>query len=724
MFNSNIFVISNAVLFVTSLLLFLLLINFGKSFTHRMWAFFNLAVVIWGFGGFWAGGVQSQSLSLFWWRIAHIGVIFIPITLFHSIILICNLKKTWLLYLVYLQGIIFLCFVFIPNSLFFVDVEYVFSSFFYPILGPVYHLFFLLWVVIVVLAQYLLFIEYLSATELKKKQILYLFFGFSIGFSGGLSNFLAGYIDVYPFGNFGIPIYCLIVTYAILRHRLLDIKLIITRTGIFVAIYSLVLGIPFAFSYRFQTELIGLLGDKWWLGPMGLLTILATVGPFVYIFIEKKAEGALLREQREYQNTLRQASGGMIRVREIKRLLNLIVHVVTRAVKLEFAAIYLFDSDSSCYTMAARRDSANFPETSIVDMGSPLVDRLHLFKDPLVYEEIQLQAQDNPHDSKLRSLEKQLNEIKAAVVIPSYVGNRMLGFIVLGRKKTGKLFSQDDLNVFSVLANQAALAIENAQFYEDIKETQEQLFQAEKMATIGTMADGLSHQVNNRFQALSLISGDSLDIVKTTDIAACSDEVKEAFGQLKYAFERVQSNVRQGGEIVRGLLKYSRPGGSSFEFADLSKVIFGALEMAQYKVKLHELNIIADMPKDLPKMKCNLTQLEEVFFNLIDNGYDAIKERQDLNKDVKIQGEIRISARAENGNLCVTFQDNGIGVKDKDKEKLFAPFFTTKATNRKGTGLGLYVIQKIVGFHHGTISIDSTYNKGTTFDISLPITQK
>ncbi|MFH1622384.1 MAG: GAF domain-containing sensor histidine kinase, partial [Candidatus Omnitrophota bacterium] len=464
--------------------------------------------------------------------------------------------------------------------------------------------------------------------------------------------------------------------------------------------------------------------DKWWWVPMGLLTILATAGPFIYIFINKKAEDRLLREQRQYQNTLRQASSGMIRVRELQRLLSLIVHVVTRTVKLEFASIFLLDADNGQYKMAAKRDAKKLPFKTSLEIKCPLIEYLYLNKEPLVFEEINLRAQDNPRDSKIAALVKQFTEIKAEVVVPSYVGNKLLGFIVLGKKLSRKLFSQDDLNVFSVLANQAALAIENAQFYEDIKETQEQLFQAEKMATIGTMADGLSHQINNRFQALSLISGDSLDILKTTDVSNCSDDVKDAFGQLKYAFERVQSNVMQGGEIVRGLLKYSRPGDSGFELIDFNRVIDGAMEMAQYKVRIKELDFKREIPNDLPKIKCNLTQLEEIFFNMIDNAYDAIKERQAFLKDANYKGKITISVAQEDGFVRIIFQDNGMGVKDKDKEKLFTPFFTTKATNRKGTGLGLYVIQKIVGFHNGAISINSVYNQGTTFDIRLPLAQK
>lgn len=723
---NKLFSISGFLIFFTSSILAFLILKSGKSKLHRIWGVFNITISIWGLGAFFIGRSVDPEKALFWWKFAHIGIILLPVLIFHTITLLCELRQKVILRLIYIETFVFILLDFInPDKIFLSGVRYVFS-FYYGTLGPAYDYFFVLWLIIVFVAHFQLLLSYRKYSGIKKTQMGYLLFATFLGFVGGFSNFITAYrFNVFPYGNFGIPLYCLIVTYAILRYRIMNLSLIITRTIIFVTVYSLILCFPFIIATTLKGKLIGFFGaDKWWWAPMGMMTVLATVGPFIYIFIEKKAEERLLREQRQYQNTLRQASSGMIRVREIKRLLNLIVHVVTRTVKLEFAAIYLFDTDNNRYIMAAKRDSAHFPDGGVVDLDSTLIEKLHTHREPLVYEEVQLQAQDNPRDLMMKDLEQQLKEIRASVVIPSYVGNKMVGFIVLGKKKTGKIYSQDDLNVFSVLANQAALAIENAQFYEDIKETQEQLFQAEKMATIGTMADGLSHQINNRFQALSLISGDSLDILKTTDVASCSEDVKDALGQLKHAFERVQSNVKQGGEIVRGLLKYSRPGESGFEFIDFNRVIDGALEMAQYKVRLSELNIQRDLSPGLPKIRCNLTQLEEIFFNLVDNAYDAIKERQALNKDIKIQGEIKISAQVEDGHVRILFRDNGIGIKDKDKEKLFTPFFTTKATMKKGTGLGLYVIQKIVSFHEGSITIDSTYNKGTTFEILLPIAQK
>jgi signal transduction histidine kinase len=194
--------------------------------------------------------------------------------------------------------------------------------------------------------------------------------------------------------------------------------------------------------------------------------------------------------------------------------------------------------------------------------------------------------------------------------------------------------------------------------------------------------------------------------------------------QINHALERIQVNVMQGGEVVRGILKYTRRGDASFEGLTLDQIIDGTLEMVQYKVKLSEIDIIRDYPKDTAKVKGNLTQLEEAFFNFIDNAYDAIVERRDLLKEEGYRGRITVSARPYDTMLQITIEDNGMGIKDADMKKVFTPFFTTKVSSRKGTGLGLYVIRRILTDNHkGKIMVESGYKVGTRFIVELPIAQ-
>jgi len=565
------------------------------------------------------------------------------------------------------------------------------------------------------------FRAFLNSTGYRKNQLKYVFIGILCAFFSGIMHFLAAYFSWEPFPHdFLVIVYPCAMTYAILRHRLMDISVAITRAGLFIAIYTLVLGLPFALTVWAKSWLIDKFGSSWWIAPLGLMGVLATVGPFIYIYLQRKAEDSLLREQRRYQLTLKEASVGMTRIRNLRKLLDLIAHIVTRSVKISYAAIYLYNRETDEYVLQVARDKDRIPIPK-VDSDNPLIAWIILKREPLIYEEVKRQMEDGK-DATYKLLEENMRLLTASVVIPSFLEDRFMGFFVLGDKISGQIYTQDDLGVFQILASQAALAIENAQFYEETKEMQDQIGQAEKMATIGTMADGLSHQINNRFYALSLIAGDTIDTIKMTDASKCTPEVKEMITQINHALERIQSNVVQGGQVLQGLMKYSRKGDSGFEALNLNTIIDNTLEMVQYKVKLVEIDIIRDFSKDIPKIKGNLAQLQEVFFNLIDNAYDSIVERRELLKEEGYHGIITILASPKNISLEIIVQDNGLGVKDTNKEKMFAPFFTTKATSRKGTGLGLYVIRRIITeIHKGKISFESEYKAGTKFILELPI---
>ncbi|MCR4336488.1 MAG: ATP-binding protein [Candidatus Omnitrophica bacterium] len=475
-------------------------------------------------------------------------------------------------------------------------------------------------------------------------------------------------------------------------------------------------------AFGWREHLIQRFQENWWLAPLVSSTVLATIGPFIYLFIQQKAEARLFREQRKYQSTLRQASSGMSRIKDLRRLMSMIVHLVNRTVRLEHTCIYLFDRPSENYLLGATRSRRlGFKTEKKVDKDSPLIEYLLKHRDPVVHEEIYQQAKDY-NDRKLESVHKEMERINASVVIPSMVENKLLSLIVLGSKFTNKSFSDDDLNVFSILANQAALAIENAQFYEDMRQTHEQLFKAEKMATIGTMADGLSHQINNRLHALGFIAGDVLDSIRMKKKEGpLPPEIKDLVIDIEHGLNRIQENVTQGGEIVQGILKYTRKGEEGFAHVDLDQLLDAVIEMTQFKIKPGDMVVLRHFNGSVPKIKGNFTQLQEVFFNLIDNAYDAMMQRKEEFKEPGFKPTIKISVpHTDNDHLNILLEDNGIGIKDDDKKKIFTPFFTTKLSSKKGTGLGLYVIQKLIEEnHHGRVSYESKYRQGTRVMVQL-----
>ncbi len=719
----NILTISGSFTAITAFVLMIIFLVYGKTPLHRLWTLVNLAVFVWGIGCFLVGKAATGKEALFAWRIAITGGLLIESFFYHATYIFTGLKKKRILFLVYLQvTIFFLLTVFTKHVL--SGWRVLFNSIYYNSPNIIYLSMTLCWWLTVSLSLKEIFLFSRTTKGVKYVQSRYLFIATLIGCIGGGSTLLPAMgFSLYPFGNFGAAIYAIMGTYAILRYRIMDVKVAVTRAGLFVLTYTLVLGLPFAVAAYFKPYLIDSIGPRWYMVPLGLMSVLATVGPFIYIYIDKRAEAVLLREQKRYQDTLKQASMGMVRIRDLRRLLELIAHIVTRTVHINYISIYIHDQATDQYVLHVSRDKGRVPLATLPP-DDPLIAWISVKREPLIAEEVRRLHQDTG-DETYKKIEESMQKLFASVVIPSYLEDKFIGFICLGDKQSGAIYTADDLNVFQVLASQAALAIENAQFYDEAKEMQEQISQAEKMATIGTMADGLSHQINNRFYALGLIAGDTIDTIKITDTTQCSPEIKTMIAEISKALDRIQVNVTQGGQVVQGMLKYSRRGDEGFEALDVAKILDNTLEMVQFKVKLSDIDIVRNFDT-APKIKGNMTQLEEVFFNFIDNANDAIIERKQTLKESGYRGKISFTCRAkDDATVEIIVEDNGIGVKEEDAKKIFTPFFTTKTSahvaNKKGTGLGLYVIRRIINdMHHGKISFESAYRTGTRFILQLP----
>lgn len=726
----NIFAFSSILIHISSLILsfFLILKGRGRKVAH-LWAIFCLSASVWGLGAYGFSTTSSKESALLWWQIATSGSIVAPAIFYHFVYLFLGLKKKhhrYILFSSYALCLLFLVYDFVVPKLFLGDIKFLFNQFYF-IYWPthrniVYLAFFVVFYWLLLGYSFISLLRvYRHAKGTLRNQLKYFVVASIIGWLGPHGNFLPVFgISIYPYSNFFIAIYPIIFTYAIIKYRLMDVKVAITRASIFILVYTLVLGLPFVAAAHFKTRFVELSGINWWLFPLGLMAVLATAGPFIYIYLQRRAEDRLLKEQKRYQETLKHASVGMTRIRSLKKLLELITHIVTKSVRISYASVYLLDEENGEYLLQATRGNE---KTNILKLNSnnPLVYWLATRKESLVYDEIKRHA-DETANEKFIKLEEEMRQTVAAVIIPSFLENRLIGFFVLGEKLSGHSYTPDDLGVFSVLASQAALAIENAQFYEEAKNMQEQISHAEKMATIGTMADGLSHQINNRFYALSLIAEDTIDTIKFTDITNCSPEVKDMVERINYALGRIKTNVLQGSEVVKGILRYTRKVDEGFVSVTLDQIIDGTLEMAQFKVKLSEFDIVRNYPKDIPAVKGNAVQLQEVFFNFIDNAYDAIVERRNFLKEEGYRGKMTVTATPKEDFLEVIFEDNGMGVKKDDIKKIFTPFFTTKVSSRIGTGLGLYVIRRIISdIHKGKISFESQYKTGTRFIIELPI---
>jgi signal transduction histidine kinase len=436
-------------------------------------------------------------------------------------------------------------------------------------------------------------------------------------------------------------------------------------------------------------------------------TILATAGPFAYIYFQKRAEAVLLREQREYQEALRQSAMGITRIRHPKELLDLIVNIVTDTVSISHTAIYLFDENTEQFVLKAGR---NLKETqrALIDRKSPLVVWLQKNKTPLIYEEVKQKSHDNPEDI-FRGIEEEMLSLDATVAVPSFLENKLLNIILLGDKLLGRIYTSEDLNIFSILASQAALAIENASLYENIEEevkqrtkelvdVQKQLVQAEKLATVGTLAGGVAHEINNPLTA----------ILTNVQMLLSSGELD------KESLEMIEEATKRCKTIVQKLMTYSKkPMESTLVYKiNLLDVINSAVTFLKFQLEQDNIHIKIKADEENYLVKGNHNELEQVITNIILNARDALKH---LNKS----GNVEIALSRTDDAVKFEIKDEGPGIPKEIINRIFDPFFTTKDVG-KGLGLGLSICQSIVDKHNGRITVKSDVNKGSTFIVSLP----
>ncbi len=707
----------------TCFILALIVYFYGKQKVHKIWALFNISVVIWGFAMFFIGNkTYNPDTIMFWWNFAHLGGLFIPVFFLHTMIEISGNKRTKLLALFYIQAAIF-AFLGIINKLGY-KLEYMFNSIYY-INGSqslIYILATLFWFAALFIGFIILLQSYFDSSAQKKNQLIYIFIGMFIGFIGGASHFLPAYgIRVYPF-NITIVIYSLITTYAILKFNLLDVRVAFTRAGILLLVYVFILGFPFYFGFK----------TNHWVWSTIIMAVLASIGPLIYNFLRREAENILLSEQKQYQELLLQASRGMVREHDLNKLLELIVRLIKKSVKVSYAAAYIDDPENKRYVLKARRDGSEEIQTEFA-YDHPFIEYLKTKEMPFTYEQMPENIKEALRQSAANTPAVKQSEI--GLVVSSAIDESPLGFLVMGHKLNGRLFTEDDINVFKIISNNAAVAVHNCLFTEQEKKNHEKMLNAEKLTTIGAMATGVAHQFRNRLNIFSLAAGD-IDL-DTEDVQEPLKSAKEKGVDLSWYVENMRNyaktikrSVKRTTEIIEGVINLSQ-----IEKEGIAEVDFHLSEFVDYckatlKIKhrlLEDQNIPlkAEMGSD-DMVYGDRIRLFESIYNSVDNAYEAIEYKRDwyLAGQEKAQyvPEIILKLAQKDRTSLISISDNGIGIKEEDKSKIFAPYWTSKVSSKEtGSGIGMYFVKRnIEDFHKGRIWFESEYTKGTTFFIEIP----
>ncbi|HXV28381.1 MAG TPA: ATP-binding protein [bacterium] len=534
----------------------------------------------------------------------------------------------------------------------------------------------------------------------------------------------------------------------------MDIEVIIRKTVVFAGLVGFVFGVFSSAAFLVREVLSQFIGmSNAWAYAISIFVIVLGYDPIRKLLVNI-TDRYLFQKKYDYQKLLKDATKGIAAIESLNHLLGLVVHFITMRMRVKSAAVLTRVPGTGHFKLGYERGyKKRYLEFSIED-NTPLIQYLSLEREAVDIDRIKEYSETAHKKKKYKngrhyhfgSIKKQMEEIEAGCCIPSFLGEELRSILVLGEKKSGDYYTDEDLNVLFTLAQESAIAIENARLYDEainktrelerinqqlefaklrltkalqeteaankqLQDTQAQLIHEQKMATLGRLAASVGHEVNNPLTILSMnVSRAILKYRKNPDLKVL--EIMDIFQKMEQNISRIKAVVN----TLTGLLKKSEKG--KFEPLSLKLILEETLPLVQFQTYLDNLvnpDVEFDVAGNIPLIRGDLERLQEVFLNLFINAYHAMAGR--MNPRIVIHAEIH----PDNLRLVsVHFTDNGQGMSEDVMKKIFNYGFTTKPPGR-GSGMGLYMCKYIIELHGGTIKVDSRISQGTTFTLTLPI---
>lgn len=640
----------------------------------------------WQFGMFLMFILHNAQLAAIIAKAIYSGIIFIPIAFTQFLLNFVDYhNKRGLIRIFYLIGFVFLGLLWATNK--FISGYYIYSWGYYPRADYLHFIYLICLLIINSIGVYIAARKYYKTKEAyTRKQYQFLFIAFCFYMIASV-DFLINYgVVFYPPGYLFIMSSLFILVYAIFKYSLFEFVTAIKKGIFYSSIIGLVTGIYVASIYLFG-YLIKNVSQSFSIIFASLLMIV-----FAVIFqplrdkIQEFIDKVFFRGKYDYQKTLKELSLVARSIAGLDELLDKILTAIVGVIKLNNASIYVLDKRAGRYfvrkSIGVDVKRASIPETA------PLIKQLSSKKEAVMYDEIAKTSQD---------ISLFMKDISAAVIIPVIAKNELVGFLCLGEKLSGEVYSDEDIDLLTTLCSQMAVSIENAMLYEDALEAQKKLYQADKLATVGALAAGLAHEIKNPIAA---IKGFSQVIGK-----AVTENDAEAIKDFKDVVPRQLDRIN---DIVEKLLTLSRPPKLEKRKININGLLDEIVKLVEKQALQQKVEIVKSFD-DIPQTLADPEQLTQAFLNLVLNAMQSMPDGGQIEIRTRFMGTDRI---------VIEFIDNGVGIPKDRLSRIFDPFYTTKAG---GSGLGLSVTQKIIIDHQGRIEVESEVGKGTQFRINLPV---
>jgi PAS domain S-box-containing protein len=412
---------------------------------------------------------------------------------------------------------------------------------------------------------------------------------------------------------------------------------------------------------------------------------------------KRRAEDEMRRRNREL-NALNAMAVVATQSFDLDEILNLTLRQVVSLFGAESGSVYLSDSDAPTYRRRAAwgprsRDKSRPAEISFADGFGDLIMRSRA--------EV-ITAEYLPHLTGAVAEFIRSNSDGAWSWVLFWGKDSPIGMMGL-RSHVEYQFSSGEENLLVAISRQLATTIEKVRLYEetckayeDLRRTQEQLLQSEKMSAVGQLIAGVAHELNNPLTAI-------LGYAQLLESEGLSERAQDYVGKM---FKQAQRTHR----VVQNLLSFARQRKPERSEVDIRKVLEDTLALRDYDLKVNHIAVERELGEDAAMVVADPHQIEQVFLNIINNAVDAVLETGRA-------GKLKIKVSSANGFVAVQFADDGPGI--KDPKRIFDPFYTTKNVG-KGTGLGLSICYGIVKEHGGDITAHNAPDGGAVIEVRLP----